>query len=966
MSRRLSLAALAALVAVAVPRTAWAGDPDQVWRTIESAHFVVSYYEPLGDVARRVAVVAERAHRILAPALGHAPAAKTQVVLVDDTDSANGFASVLPRNQITLYATAPNAGSGLSDHDDWMYGLFAHEYTHILHLDTIGGLPTLYNAIFGKTWAPNQVMPRWVIEGIATYEESRRSSSGRIRATQFDAFLRVPVLAGEELRLDQITNNPIAFPRGNAAYLYGSHFLKYVFDRFGDDTLRRMSAENGRATIPFAVNRQLAAVTGVGFDALYDDWRRFLRDKATLQLEAIERTGPSLARRLTFHGESVRNPRYGRDGRELYWLDSDGIRDAAIRALPVGGPTTAARDVRTILRLGGFDLAGDGSVLYEQNWPHRDTDSFQDLMYWDRQSDRVTRLTRGERAREPALAPDGDRFAFSRNGTSRSELVVGDRRVPAWRQVVWAGTGRFDQAFQPAWSPDGTRLAFVAWRTGGFRDVLIASVDGGPVREVTHDRALDGDPAWSPDGATLYFVSDRTGIANIYAYDLADGALHQVSNVIGGVEELAVSPDGARLAYTDFVGTGFDLFELDVDRRTWHPARPYVDDRPPPTMVTDDEVEVSAPRPYRPLETLAPHAYTAALVVGTFGDALDLRTAGGDVAGFHGYDLGVTVDLGRGDVGVGLGYGYRRVRPGLRLALGRQISRRTSLRVGGVPTEWAEEVLSATAGLGLPSRKNDTTSFALSFDYDLDWIRRLESPPITTLPDQPVTQVPLSDYVSAGLAVRGSFSSTRGVLYGVGPTRGLEASASLRLDHPALGATYRALSLGWFARGYYKLPWGVTPTLSLRLVGGLRVSDLGRGAAYGLGGQPEQDVVKAIIDSTRASPTGYLRGYPPRVLTGNTYQLANLEYRHQLAQIERGASTLPFYLKRLHLGLLVDAGVAYDDTISADRVRVSAGAVLRLDALFGLYVPGAFELGVARGLQDGGLTETWLHLASTI
>ena len=30
------------------------------------------------------------------------------------------------------------------------------------------GLPNIYNRIFGKTWAPNQIMPRWVIEGYAT------------------------------------------------------------------------------------------------------------------------------------------------------------------------------------------------------------------------------------------------------------------------------------------------------------------------------------------------------------------------------------------------------------------------------------------------------------------------------------------------------------------------------------------------------------------------------------------------------------------------------------------------------------------------------------------------------------------------------------------------------------------------------------------------------------------------------
>src|SRR5688500_19752182 len=130
----LRLACVAATIGVAAG-TARAGDPNRVWMTVESPHFVVHYYEPNGDVGRRVAAVAERAHRIIAPALDHVPEEKTQIVLLDDTDGANGFANVLPRNAITLFATAPTGGSALNDHDDWMYTLVAHEYSHVLHLD---------------------------------------------------------------------------------------------------------------------------------------------------------------------------------------------------------------------------------------------------------------------------------------------------------------------------------------------------------------------------------------------------------------------------------------------------------------------------------------------------------------------------------------------------------------------------------------------------------------------------------------------------------------------------------------------------------------------------------------------------------------------------------------------------------------------------------------------------------------
>src|SRR5262245_7992346 len=133
------------LASLAASTAAEAGDPEREHYTIETEHFIVHYYDPLEVVARRIAVVAEAAHRTLSPALDHVPDGKTIINVVDDTDSGNGFAGVLPRNAIQLYATSPNSFTELDDHDDWLYGLTAHEYTHVLHLDTMSGLPNIYN-----------------------------------------------------------------------------------------------------------------------------------------------------------------------------------------------------------------------------------------------------------------------------------------------------------------------------------------------------------------------------------------------------------------------------------------------------------------------------------------------------------------------------------------------------------------------------------------------------------------------------------------------------------------------------------------------------------------------------------------------------------------------------------------------------------------------------------------------------
>ena len=226
---------------------AQAGDPELVWRSVETTHFRITYHEPLGRVAQRLARITELAHAALAPVLLHSPRFRTEVLITDDTDYSNGSATALPFPTVRLYLTAPDDRSELNDYDDWLYALFVHEYTHILHLDTINGLPKWVNYLLGfgvnTLYAPNQVQPRWFIEGLAVFEETERTSAGRLRSSLFDMYLRTHVLEGRFLRLDQVSNQTMLWPRGNVPYLYGSAFLRYIMKRFGHDSLKEVVAE---------------------------------------------------------------------------------------------------------------------------------------------------------------------------------------------------------------------------------------------------------------------------------------------------------------------------------------------------------------------------------------------------------------------------------------------------------------------------------------------------------------------------------------------------------------------------------------------------------------------------------------------------------------------------------------------------------------------------------------------------
>ena len=166
-----------------------------------------------------------------------------------------------------------------------------------------------------------------------------------------------------------------------------------------------MSHTSGDYPVPFAINRQIAKVVGDPFTKLYDDWKLYLRDRYGMQEMAAERRGLITGRKLTETAETNFMARYGRDGKELYWLQYDGYRDPHLRAMPVGEDARSARDVFTAFSVGPYDLLSDGGAIYEQGRIFRREYAYQDLFHWDAQTRQVVGRARGRRApRPPAWA----------------------------------------------------------------------------------------------------------------------------------------------------------------------------------------------------------------------------------------------------------------------------------------------------------------------------------------------------------------------------------------------------------------------------------------------------------------------------------------------------------------------------------------------------------------------------------
>ncbi|HVI92469.1 MAG TPA: hypothetical protein VM753_00605, partial [Anaeromyxobacter sp.] len=552
-------------------------DPAFRWRTIETARFRIHYHQGEEALAQEIARVAERARAALAPLLGNDPP-RTEVVLSDDVDDANGSATPLPYDTIRLYAVPPTSLSELNGYRDWVEALFFHEYVHILHLDNVGGVPAAANAVFGKLFTPNGLVPLWMIEGLAvSHESGGNPTTGRNASAIHEMYARALAVEPPGFpRLDEVSNPFLGWPSGDIPYLVGGRFMVWLEARYGEAAMRGYLARQGSWIWPYAPSWVAGPFFGgQTFAALWDEYGAYERARADEVLAAVRARPVTRPRRLTFMGGRAERPRWSRDGAFLaYWRSTLDRPPGLFRVSPDG------RDlgrVTTIDQNGTFAMQSPEEAIVAIGDVFHEFRVYDDLYRVNLATRRRERLTDGERATDPDVAPGGGAIVYvRRSGPGRLALVRrtldAQGRLGA-RELLLERPGA--QVFMPRVSPDGRRVAFEL-HEGGRRD--IALLEDGRVTRVTDDPALDLGPAWTPDGRFLIFASDRGGVFNLYAWEAATGAIRQVTNVEFGAFAPDVSPDGRTIAFLTYSRAGYDLATIPLDPATW--IEPLAGDAP--------------------------------------------------------------------------------------------------------------------------------------------------------------------------------------------------------------------------------------------------------------------------------------------------------------------------------------------------------------------------------------------------
>jgi hypothetical protein len=935
---------------LAAPNTAGAQallDPTLQFVERRTPHFVIYSHQDEETLALRLAGMVEEVRREVATTLHLDAPELTHIVLADQWDYSNGFATVLPRNVIFMNVSAPPGHSVIGRTDDWLRLLLVHEYTHIVHLDQSRRWAGLVRRMFGRTPLafPNLFLPRWQIEGLATYVESHLTPQGRLRAGEFRAIDRVAAGSGRFDPIDRVDLGLVAWPGPTGVYAYGLGFHAYLVNRFGLDSLGALAESTSGGRYGSAFRR----VYGARPAQLWNAYRE--------SLATGPRPAPATAeghRRLTRRGQTVTGPRFVSPTceacpPEIVYSIVHPHAFPELRSVDVHG--LVDRSLTTRFQGSSFGQAGT-RLIFDQLEFRRNAGTYADLWMYDRATGHRQALSHELRLLDPDVSPDG-RIVAVRQGLGQRDLVLvgradADRLTDADIEVLAAAPET--QYSTPRWSPDGRRIVVERRRPGHLSEVVVFTPGSSEPDTVFADAdARLVTPTWTPDGTAVIAAADFDG-QSFDLYELVPDRedIRRLTKTDGALWP-DVSPDGRTIVYAGYTADGHDVFSApysasDGERRQLGGAAM----RAPDARDTPDTAAVSAPQPYTPLRTLAPTSWLPLVETDSAQLRLGAAAFGMDVLSRHSVSASATwlavmsgdapitarPPVGRPDITAS--YAYTRYRPSVALtaAGATQFVRVDDEPDDSLAPRWRRE---AEARIDLPLRQ------------------ALRSARVTAAVAGSRDRIDLADAVLEQQRIAGrlgaSVRTARSYGYSISPEDGVWAGAWVEraaVTDQSRGLDGAATTTAVDVRSY--LPGGFRRAVfATRAAAARSVGLKGTRTALQLGAAPSGMPPPGTMGD---GALGLLRGFPAGTFAGTGLVSFTGEYRAPLWRIERGLGQQWVFLRWLHGSVFTDAARIWTDDAADTTWKRSWGGELSMTVVINELAPLTVSGGVAWG-HDG-------------
>jgi len=866
-------------------------DPSLHWKTMETTHFSVHYYETETSIALEISKISENIYDKLTQFLDWHPKGKIQIVLSDAQDLANAYANPFPINTIVIYLCQPPPEDEC--YEDWIREIVTHELTHIIQLDRTEGFPSLLREIFGRIMINNAAQPIWFIEGLAVNTESKFTNGGRLNSARFKMMLGEDIKTGNLKSIDRASNFPLVWPGGITPYLYGGYFVSWLSKKYGDESISEYNRHTARG-IPFAVNTAAKRTFKKDFVTLWKEWEKELSITAQ-EYKTQEKTKP-----LTNNGQWNLSPTFSPDANTVAFITRSLDEYPELKLLSV--ETGKTRKIVEGYINPGISWSEDGKKLL---FSRIDTESnyyfFSNIYEYNIISKKLNKIKGTERGKFPTFTSNGKGILFVREHCGSNDLCIiypeNDRLVTIFHN------DDHTQYHYPHFLPDSEKILMSIWRKGKGEQIYIFNTSDNTLEKLTRE----GDnfsAQWSDKFHGIFFISDNTGTYQLRFYSFEDKKTYCVSDIGRNMLYPDISPDENQIVFSEYASNGYNIHTLCIDEKFKKSESSDMENVKLTFRKSEITTEVHS---YNPLPYLLPKFWLPFPLVKERSVSPAFGTMSQDVLQKHSLFLYAAYFLPKSNIVYDFTYTNNCFRPEIFIE-----SKKDFLASG---ENWIGEK-QKNAYITL-TQHYTRAMHSISAGYERD----VYSMSNTTYN---FSNILLSYYFSNRLRFPRSIEYERGGYF----------TGTYRYYSKVLWGDYTFHNLKTKASYYFTTPFPHN-VISLKLASGLSISDSANIGLMTIGGN---------------EGTFAVRGYESGIYYGKFVFTGSLSYALPLLWIERGIRTYPVYFHNISMNLFTDFGTTAlefpPDNFQPWLNSIGAEVSLSFD-LFYSQVPCNFTAGVA-------------------
>ncbi len=535
------------------------------WYHIDTEHYRILFPQDFKGDALYLANLFEYTYSRVNHSL-HSEPRKITVIVHDQSVVSNGMVVWAPRRVELYTVTDP-----VSFVDGELQQLAKHELRHVVQMEKLNqGLSRALSYLAGDISAGALVLmiPSWFMEGDAVATETALSHSGRGRLPSFEKQMRaMAVEKGGVMNYNEAVMNsykkfvPDRYHYGYPVVAWSrAKYGASLWDKGLDDVARKAWQIN---PLTFSLKKQI----GLSKKRLYDTAFSYLH-KAWLEKDR-ERGEAAFTQINTLPKKaytSYRFPRYVNDSvilvqksgldqiNEFVLLDHNG-RETVVHVPGYYQP------VRLSVARGKIVWV---ETIYDPRWSNR---SYSDIKIYDIKQEKEYRFTRRQRYFSPDISPDGKKIAVVRVTPENDHYL----------EVLDTRNGKVLHSF---YRDDHTRFFMPTWRDNEHILVVVMNDSGKGIEEI--NTVTQQWKQWLPpsfrdilsvawSGRYLLFHSTYGGVDNIFARDSLTGRIFRVTDSRFGATDVTVSPDGRKIAFSDYTAGGYNVGEKTLDTAMWVP-----------------------------------------------------------------------------------------------------------------------------------------------------------------------------------------------------------------------------------------------------------------------------------------------------------------------------------------------------------------------------------------------------------